>query len=72
MASVRTHIQLDKAIHDKLEMLFWDPVRGQLRYGKRTRLINHLLREWLAKLPKQPGAVEDLVEAIGEDEDGSI
>lgn len=64
--SQRVHIQLEKDIHDKLELLFYDPARQQVRYGKRSRLINQLLRKWIAELPKSPGTVRDIIDGIGD------
>ena len=69
---VRTHVVLQRDIHARLELLFWDPVRQAARYGKRSQLINQLLRRWLDQLPPDAGAVADAVESIGDAPDGTV
>lgn len=63
----RIHVVLDNDLNNQLNLILWDPVRNKPRYGARAKLINQLLRKWLRELPRTPGAVEDVIEALGEE-----
>lgn len=59
----QVHFEIAPDVKGKLELLLWDPVRQRPRYGARSRLINHLLRQWLATLPSG-AVVEDIIEGL--------
>jgi hypothetical protein len=42
-------VHIDATIAARVEMRFFDPIRGKPKYGSRHELINELLREWLEK-----------------------
>lgn len=41
-------VYVPRSLAMKIDMLFFNPASGRIRYGYRTALVNKLLRQWLA------------------------
>lgn len=41
-------VQVPQTLLAKVDLYLFDPVRGGVRYGARSKLITRLLREWVA------------------------
>ena len=50
--SLEWKISIKQSIAGRLELLLADPVTGKIGHGKRSRLINALLSEYLNKISK--------------------
>lgn len=46
---VKVHLSLPTSIVAKIELLLFDPVRGQMRYGGMSDLVKSLLNQWIEK-----------------------
>ena len=45
----RVHLNLDAELMLRLKLKFTDPLRGKLKYGELSRLVERLLREYLSE-----------------------
>lgn len=50
----RTHVYLENDILSSLEIFLLDPVKGKLRYGALSAVVNNLLRQFVKEITK-PG-----------------
>ena len=46
-------ISLPVAVSADVDLALFDPMRGRIKYGARSRLVSALLTSWLAKLKKK-------------------
>ena len=50
------NLSLPTSLVDEVDLLLFNPTRGKLRYGARSKLIAGLLRQWLNAQRKLPAA----------------
>ena len=56
------NLSLPTSLVDEVDLLLFNPTRGKLRYGGRSRLVAMLLRQWLdAQRKLAPAVVEQNV-----------
>lgn len=53
---VDVQFSLPGSLVEEVDLLLFDPVRGKLRYGARSRLAASLLRQWVESQRKLPAA----------------
>jgi len=44
---VEVSVSIPTTLLDKIDLLLFDPVRGRVRYGARSKLIQQLLKRWV-------------------------
>ena len=50
------NLSLPTSLVDEVDLLLFNPTRGKLRYGARSRLVTVLLRQWINSQRKLPPA----------------
>ena len=47
---VKWRINVPQSVAAKVELMLFDPLKGEIKYGARSDLITKLLVEWLGKV----------------------